>query len=113
VVNVRRLEPEEIVTIGDLVTVNDTPESGYRELTGRIGIKVGQYCYPIYRSMDIEKTYIKIKDGERGPGLTLDPEEAKAFVDEIVGNCDGDPYTFSAISMTEKQFNDLPEFTGF
>lgn len=111
--NVRRLKPEEIVTVGDLVTVDETPESGYRELMGRIGIEACQYSYPIYRSMDIEKVYIRIKDCDSGPTLTVSVEESKAFIDEIVGNCDGDPYSFATVCMTEKQFNDLPEFTGF
>ena len=114
--NVRRVRPEETVILGDLVTVNDTPESGYRPLSGHVGIPASDYSYPIYRNMDIDKEYIQFKDGETGPILTVGGEEAKRIIDSMLENeADGNPqeYTLSTKTMTEEQFKSLPKFTGF
>ena len=46
---IRQLEPHEIVKPGDLVTIGDTPDTGYRELRGITGYGAGHYAYPIYR----------------------------------------------------------------
>ena len=61
--------------------------------------------------------YFAIKDSENGPTLHVSIEEAKAIIDSMAVNaCLGDwqeKYSFEAVEMTKKQFNELPEFHGF
>lgn len=48
--NIRRLKDDEIVRVGDLVTVHDKDDrDGYRPLQGLMGVPAGEYFYPIFR----------------------------------------------------------------
>lgn len=111
----RKLENEEIILVGDSVTIGETEESGFRHFTGRIGVTAGTYFYPIYREWR-EQTYIQITDCDHGQKLTISLEEAKTVLDNMVESSeDGheEAYTFKTVSMTEPEFKNLPEFLGF
>ena len=109
----RKLGAEEIVTIGDYVTIDGNEASGFRKYNGRVGIEAGPFCYPIYR---LESIYIQIRDCDDGAVLTVDVRESKRIIDSMVENeADGNTqeYTFSTVTMTEQEFKALPEFLGF
>ena len=86
-----------------------------------------QYESPVNQNRDnaiiglkpVEQVYIKITlPGYEGKGGYVDtPENAKAVIDQLVTNAwesgDFDGYELAPVIMTEKEFNQLPEFTGF
>ena len=63
---------------------------------------------PVIPEEEIAKKYIQIThNGER---VIQTPEEAASFIDMIE---EGEVYAFRAVYLTEEEFNNLPEFTGF
>ena len=64
--------------------------------------------------MDEPKCFIKISDGGRHYIDTV--ENAKKVIDQMAADsCEDEPhyFEFSTIYMTQKQFEELPEFEGF
>ena len=62
-----------------------------------------------------KKTYIKVSDG--GSHYIDTVEAAKDTLDYMVECCNDsgklDGYKFSTVELTEEEFNNLPDFTGF
>lgn len=63
-------------------------------------------------------TYIQVRDCDSGPVLTVPIHEAKTIIDSMVENAEQtsdepEKYSFQPVVMSEQEFNDLPEFTGF
>ena len=53
---IRKLEDHELVQDGDLVTVGETEDTGFREYTGGIwGFTAGEYMYPLYRKESLKE----------------------------------------------------------
>lgn len=63
------------------------------------------------------KVYIQVSLIGFGDGFIDDPEHAKQIIDEMVENATEygvlDAYEFRPVIMTETEFSELPEFTGF
>lgn len=50
---IRKLKPDEKMSLGDLVTVAEDDSKGYRPLQGLVDILAGEYSYPIYRNDNV------------------------------------------------------------
>ena len=48
-IKIRRLRDGEFIQVGDLVTIGDNEESGFREIKGCFGEKARNVSYPVYR----------------------------------------------------------------
>lgn len=60
---IRQLDPDEMVRLGDLVTVARDASEGHRPLQGLVDIPAGEYSYPIYRN-DVECDHeYEVQDG--------------------------------------------------
>jgi hypothetical protein len=61
-----------------------------------------------------KKQYLRIKSISMGTGYIDTLKNASIIIEDLFDGCPvGDGYELTIIEMTEKEFEDLPEFEGF